>query len=271
MRHTGTEDIRSEEARENTEAAGRETAAPEETPSETSPQRIRGPLRYQVGVSLAQLEAGTAFTLSLQITNPYDVPVEILDVNLPVPVEFIFDKVGTEKLNTRISTGAGVKDILQPGNSRLKLFALRSIRAIFFTPASYNLYIELAYQMDGRVHHDAVNYQLNIRAPLKALIVGSVFGSIIGYLLRDIFDKQGLEKLLAPSLSFSAAAWVPWLVGLFGNILLGMVLVIAFARKKDTQPILSVEDIWGGLFVGFLAGYTGKSILSQVLPSTASG
>jgi hypothetical protein len=39
------------------------------------------------------------------------------------------------------------------------------------------------------------------------------------------------------------------------------IVVVAFARKKDAQPILSVEDFWGGVFVGFLVGYTGKSFL----------
>ena len=42
-------------------------------------------------------------------------------------------------------------------------------------------------------------------------------------------------------------------------------LVVTFARKKDSQPIMTIEDFWGGVLVGVLAGYTGKSILDKYL------
>jgi hypothetical protein len=48
-------------------------------------------------------------------------------------------------------------------------------------------------------------------------------------------------------------------------------VVVAFARKRDTQPILSIEDFWGGLFIGAMTGYTGKSALNQILPKTTGG
>jgi hypothetical protein len=41
--------------------------------------------------------------------------------------------------------------------------------------------------------------------------------------------------------------------------------VVAFARKKDAQPFISIEDFYGGFFVGFSAGYVGKSLLAAVL------
>lgn len=45
----------------------------------------------------------------------------------------------------------------------------------------------------------------------------------------------------------------------------GSLLVIAFARKKDAQPILSIEDFWGGVLIGFLAGFLGKSFLDRFI------
>ena len=64
---------------------------------------------------------------------------------------------------------------------------------------------------------------------------------------------------------------VVWIITLIGNLLLAIVVVVAFARKRDTQPILSIEDFWGGLFIGAMTGYTGKSALNQILPKTTGG
>jgi len=34
-------------------------------------------------------------------------------------------------------------------------------------------------------------------------------------------------------------------------------VIIAFARKSAAQPIVSVEDFWGGAFISFMTGYLG--------------
>jgi hypothetical protein len=54
------------------------------------------------------------------------------------------------------------------------------------------------------------------------------------------------------------------------HILVASVIVIAFARKRDAQPFIAVEDVWGGFFIGFLAGYVGEQFLRQVIPSAQS-
>jgi hypothetical protein len=153
---------------------------------------------------------------------------------------------------------------LQPGNSSVQVFTFRTTQVLFFTPSSYNLNIQIEYENDGQANQDSVEFKLDVRAPLKALIWGSVIGSVMGYLMHDIFDQKALLSLLQNPNKPSAVAW---LISLFGNVLLGVLIVIAFARKKDAQPLLSVEDFWGGIFVGFLAGYSGKNMLSQVIPA----
>lgn len=157
---------------------------------------------------------------------------------------------------------------LQPGNSIVQAFTLKTTQAILFAPSTYNLNLQIEYEIDGHVNQDSVGYQLNVRAPLKALISGAIVGSVTGYLVRDIFDQKVLVDLIQTP---TTPKFVSWLVALFGNVLVGALLVIAFARKKEAQPILSIEDFWGGVFVGFLAGYTGKSILDQFIrPSGGS-
>ena len=114
----------------------------------------------------------------------------------------------------------------------------------------------MQYEIDGAINHDAVKYQLNIRAPFKALIYGSVIGAIVGTLLR--FLNESKDGIFVPGFYLSIVA----------GILIGAVLVIAFARKKDAQPFITIEDFWGGFFIGFLAGYVGKSMLNSLLPKS---
>src|SRR5436190_1433291 len=50
---------------------------------------VRGPLKYVVETSSPQIEAGKKFSLSVRITNPYDVPVIIRQVVTKVPAKFV--------------------------------------------------------------------------------------------------------------------------------------------------------------------------------------
>ena len=133
-------------------------------------------------------------------------------------------------------------------------FTLRTTQAIFFTPSAYNLHLQIEYVIDSALNQDAVEYQLSVRAPLKALIWGAVIGSVMGALAPRHMGKRGLSLLIQQP---SPSALIAWLIALLGSILLGILLVIAFARKKDTQPLISVEDFWGGDLHRFLSGISG--------------
>lgn len=62
------------------------------------------------------------------------------------------------------------------------------------------------------------------------------------------------------------------LIGLLRTIIFSLIVIVAFARKSSVQQVVSVEDFWGGVFTGFLVGYTGeefiKSILGDNVPSS---
>src|SRR5438270_12526383 len=50
---------------------------------------VRGPLKYVVETSTPQTEAGKEFSVSVRITNPYEVPVTIRGVATKLPAKFI--------------------------------------------------------------------------------------------------------------------------------------------------------------------------------------
>lgn len=267
------------------------------------PQPFRGPLKYEIETSSPQLEAGRKASVFIRITNPYDIPVRVMSAHTEVPVEFqevtpqphwitrmlskadaIEDAIKDKKQYisaTSLSTGdspagdaaaEGDKGpsappapvTLQPGNSTLYEFKLRTRHWLFFNPTTYNLNVQVQYEMKGIENHDTVKYQLSIRAPIKAQIYGSIIGSIIGTILHSNHVWEGTVNHLFDNKFPYVQLIVP--VRFMASALLAAVLVIAFARKKDTQPFITIEDFWGGFFIGFLAGFVGKSLLNQYLP-----
>ena len=51
------------------------------------------------------------------------------------------------------------------------------------------------------------------------------------------------------------------------SMILSSITVVSFARKSGVQQILSVEDFYGGLFLGFLIGILGQNFaLSLISP-----
>jgi hypothetical protein len=154
--------------------------------------------------------------------------------------------------------------LLNPGNSVVQVFTMRTTKSLFFPPSTYEIPIQIEYRIAGTVDQDSVKYRLSIRSPLSATITGSIFGSVAGFLLRDIFEEKAILTILNGG---GFAPFLVWFVALLGNVILAIVVVVAFARKRDTQPFISVEDFWGGLFVGAVAGYTGKAMVHDILAS----
>jgi hypothetical protein len=240
----------------------------------------RGPLRYEIETSSPQLQAGDPFSIFIRITNPYDVPVTVLRVATLLPVEFRDPEASGPNLLKRIWPWATEVEapreaiattipaeqepeaptepiVLEPGNTALKKFTVKTLHDVMFTPALYTFHIEVQYEVDGKQHRDAGKQSFNIRAPLKALVYGSFWGALVGASLRALKEQpDNLGALL--SLSSLTAA--------IAGILIGAVIVVAFARKKDAQPFITVEDFFGGAFVGVIAGYVGFPLLDTVLP-----
>ncbi len=258
-----------------------EAPAPE---SASATKFLRGPLKYEVETSAPQIEAGKSFSVYVRVTNPYESPVTLVGISLPIPAEFrdkdqqdasVMDamKAGfRQELRARIleaqnvapqSTPGAESDeiVLQHGNSALKRFTLKTWRSTLFMPAAYNLEFQVQYKIDGVLNQDTIRQQLSIRAPLGAVLRGSFCGAIVGSLLHTLYKLQGSAAPLT-----DLHPWIGFALQTVAGVLLGAVLVVAFARKKDAQPFISIEDFYGGFFVGFAAGYVGQSLLQNILP-----
>jgi len=134
---------------------------------------------------------------------------------------------------------------LQPGDSLVRQFVLRTRQWLFFTPLSHKFQIQVNYAGDGADHTDTVAYEQSIRSTISAMSIGAACGAIIGTLLKSLNESQ---ESASGGFRFRA---------LIVSVLASFVVVIAFARKSTAQPIVSVEDFWGGALIGFTVGFFG--------------
>lgn len=139
---------------------------------------------------------------------------------------------------------------LQPGDSMVVHFILRTIRWLTFSPISHTFQIQVRYEAEGIDHIDTIPFSLSIRAPVASSMCGALVGSILGSLVSKHLlptDILGIIQVILTSMVFA------------------IIIVVAFARQNNVQQVVSVEDFWGGMFIGFLVGYAGESFISSVI------
>jgi hypothetical protein len=101
--------------------------------------------------------------------------------------------------------------------------------------------------------------KLNVQAAITATMVGAVIGGATGALARLL--SQGASSVNSGTGIFMPAQ----VVSIILAVILSAVAVVSFARKSGAQQIVSVEDFWGGLFLGFLIGFFGQEFALNLI------
>jgi hypothetical protein len=145
-----------------------------------------------------------------------------------------------------------VPDTLQPGDSVVRQFVLRTRDWLLFTPLAHTFQIQATYSLDGSDHTTIAPYQFQIQARTSAIALAGLGGAILGTSLKVLTSSnQSASAILA---GFAVAG------------LATIAVVIAFARKALAQPLVSVEDFWGGAVIGFSVGFFGFQQFTKLLP-----
>jgi hypothetical protein len=228
----------------------------------------RGDLNIEVEVSKPLIVAGEQFSVFVSITNPFEVPVVVYSVETMIPVELVaVNEIGSfaEKF-TGVAVGFATIDceslsrglnpppyLLQPDDRICKQIVLRTDgdfwKWLRFTPVKLLLEIQVKYGVDYRVHLDTVKKELDIQVGLQAIMVGAILGGLIGGIIR-LLSKESYD---------------PWkgLVYIIIAIVFSAMAVVSFARKTGVQKIVSIEDFFGGLLIGFIVGFQGPEYASS--------
>lgn len=163
-----------------------------------------------------------------------------------------YDQIKKKRMNPKI---------LSPGETFTDYFFVKTNKSIFFRPDKYKLALWADYsnQKDEFIR-ESQSKEVDVLAPITTIIVGAIFGGIMGVLARifstpkfrfiDILSTENLSQIIIA-------------------VIFSMLAVIAFARKSSSQTLITIPDFWGGVFIGFLAGYSEKTFIEKyILPTT---
>ncbi len=173
-----------------------------------------------------------------------------------------------EDQRVRLVGSIPARAALQPGSTDVWTIRLESKRTPFFIPAKFKLQLTVIYGLeappvddhagDGRdLYSNTTPFTVQVRAALWSVILGSVFGGVIGSIARSLQGEGGAVAFSGPHANSTIGAL------LLAAILSGAAVLFS-ARKSDTQSFVTVEDFWGGLLVGFLIGYSGTAAFAKI-------
>lgn len=247
----------------------------------------------KVTVSIAQpfVVAGTPFTLTTTFENNHEGPIEVLYLSYHVPfqVQWIQEQQYTsrfESFKSRAIAGflfahrswrAGVSApgqsmiygvgaskyeesvfSLMPGESGTYSYAAIARRWLFASGGDLVFPGQVRYRYNGEIHHHTFEVRFTLRPPLLANGFGAITGSLVGPIARGLRDQGPV---------FFSSIGIAFVAGVALTAILSVVAVIYSSRKTgEAQPIVTVEDFWGGLLVGFLMGFLGNEFFGKLVP-----
>jgi hypothetical protein len=171
-----------------------------------------------------------------------------LQLNFPTnPTSEELDRVFARILNYQKGL---VPTTLQPGDSVVKQFVLCTRRWLFFAPLSHLFQIQVSYSVDHIDHIGTISYEQRIAAPLRSVTLGGLAGAAAGSILKSL-----TQPWAGPG---------SFILAICAAMLSSVAVTIAFARKASAQPIISIEDFWGGSLIGFSVGFFGFDQFSDL-------
>lgn len=150
---------------------------------------------------------------------------------------------------------------LQPGNTVVYSLALTTRKTILFRPIQYTLQYSVNFSFEGFTGPQQTNMatqQMTIRAPIISVMSGAILGGLAGSFVRTLMQDPAA---IALSKDF--------VILLLIAVILSAMAVVFLARKSETQALVTVEDFWGGIVIGFLVGYTGVSFFEGLMGQTS--
>jgi hypothetical protein len=140
--------------------------------------------------------------------------------------------------------------LLQPGNTTTRVFALKARWPLNFRPAVYRLTIEVRFRGQGAVHRQSVERTFRVRASIRSMAAGAAVGGLAGWVVSTRHPATGWETSAAGALM---------------TVVVSVMAVVVFARKREARPLVTVEDFWGGVATGFLTGLAGPAVLESLI------
>jgi hypothetical protein len=203
-----------------------------------------------IGTEVAPEEAAELFRATVNVEG--DVGGTVAGVMLNFPVNPTSDELDAILRRFADFRRGVVPVTLQPGDSVVRQFVLRTRHWLLFTPLAHTFQLQATYSLDGSDHTATVPYAAQIQARTSAVAFGGLAGAVLGTLLKVLTSSDSSGSSVLTALAVSALATIA--------------VVIAFARKTNAQSLVSVEDFWGGAVIGFSVGFFGFQQFTKLFP-----
>lgn len=145
---------------------------------------------------------------------------------------------------------------LLSGEAFSECFSGKTQKYLFFRPDKYKLTLFVEYSNKQKIFFRETKIEeVDILASFQAIMFGAIIGGFLGTVVRIfIFSPFILD--------------ISSLFEIVGAVILSVLAVIALARKSGVQTLITIQDFWGGVFVGFLIGYSGKTFFDNLVGIT---
>jgi hypothetical protein len=145
-----------------------------------------------------------------------------------------------------------------PGESYVYAFEAYLPKWLFSSGFTVKFDGRVKYKYKDEVHYSTFSLNFLVRPPIGANIIGAVIGGVLGTSAKWLQQSVTGEDMV-----FSIKFFTSTLL----SIILGIVMVVFSSRRTgEVQPILTIEDFWGGMLAGFLVGYLGHEFFGKVVP-----
>jgi len=247
-------------------------------------------LKIKTSIPQGVVIAGRPFSLTTTVTNPYEEPIEIMHYTylIPYQVQWIHDATFDQKFTEYSSysfirqwfassilaaaarppgaamvfgnqsgTGSGVQ-MVAPGEQQSYSFKAIMPQWLFITGGQFSFQGLIVYRRAGTVHTSNFEVAFPFRPPLRSISLGAVLGAILGSTAKVLKDNGPDILQQKPGGVVTAT--------ILAIILSTIAVVYSSRRSNESQPVLTVEDVWGGMILGFLIGYLGNEFFQTIVP-----
>ena len=246
-------------------------------------------LKIRSSISQPFIIAGTPFTLTTTIENAHEDSIEVLQYiyNLPYQVQWILDvaygqaytkggpmrwlrpawKTAAQPPGTPMAwqsiqaPGVQAVAILQSGESSSYSYNLIVPNWLFTQGGQLVFQGTIVYRYKGIQHTSPFEVTLVVRPPIKSMTIGAIVGSVLGSFAR-ILQSQGDSSLHFIRYNYPEYAGA----SILAVILATVAVVFSSRRSAESQPVVTIEDFWGGVAVGFLIGFFGEEYFQKLIP-----
>jgi hypothetical protein len=254
-------------------------------------------LKVRTTVPQGVVIAGQPFTLTTTVTNPYDQPIEIISYGYQVPyqVQWIHEANFNQEFAKRSAypwfrrllaasiwnttamppgnpffygnvapPGQPATPIqtVAPGESQGYSFKAMMPQWLFITGGQLSFQGVITYRRDGQPHTSTFEIGFPFRPPLRSISLGALIGAVLGTAAKMLKENGPAVLQQKPSEVITATA--------LAVILATIAVVYSSRRSNESQPVLTVEDVWGGMILGFLIGYLGNEFFQTIVPIQAT-